>query len=113
MPWDWQAWRALGDVAQLPAWSAVLARLGDEYESGREQGCEMIPSGRSSGGDAAALAGRFPSHCDQGCVSRSLFPRIEATTRPLQCARRLVESVGGMSHFPLCWTPFSAAGAKR
>ena len=27
-----EAWRALGDVAQLPAWNAVLERLGDEYE---------------------------------------------------------------------------------
>ena len=27
-----EAWRALGDVARLPAWNAVLERLGDEYE---------------------------------------------------------------------------------
>ena len=27
-----EAWRALGDVAQLPAWNAVLERFGNEYE---------------------------------------------------------------------------------
>ena len=27
-----EAWRALGHVAQLPAWNTVLERLGDEYE---------------------------------------------------------------------------------
>ena len=34
------AWHALGNVAQLPAWNAVLARLGDEYEQVENKGVQ-------------------------------------------------------------------------
>ena len=59
-----EAWRAMGDVAQLPAWNAVLERLGDEYEPVENKDVDDQTSA-SHRGDAAALAGSFASHRDQ------------------------------------------------
>ena len=72
------AWRALGDVAQLPAWNAVLARLGDEYEPVENKDAddqttthlEMIQP----------LLNALSRHIATKASDPDLFPSMEAAT---------------------------------
>lgn len=72
------AWRALGDVAQLPAWNAVLERLGDEYELiENKHACEQTAVHlESMQAMLAALACKIASDCGEP----QLFRKIEETT---------------------------------
>ena len=74
-----EAWRALGDVAQLPAWNAVLERFGNEYEPVEnndldEQTSAHLESLRPL---LQAVSRRVAIEADEP----DLFPKIEDATR--------------------------------
>ena len=73
------AWRVLGDVAQLPAWNAVLERLGDEYEliENKDAGEQTDAHLESMQAMLAALACEIASDCGEP----QLFRKIEDATR--------------------------------
>ncbi len=73
-----EAWRALGDVAQLPAWNAVLERLGEEYEpvENKDTDDQAIAHLES----VEPLLQAFSRHIATKTADPELFPRIEAAT---------------------------------
>ena len=73
-----EAWRALGDVAQLPAWNAVLERLGDEYEpvENKDVGDQTSAHMESMRPFLQALSRHIAISADDP----DLFLRIEAVT---------------------------------
>ena len=73
------AWRALGEVAQLPAWNAVLDRLGDEYEPLRNQGTQEQTNAHLEAMQALSAALARAIALDSG--EAALFGRIEDRTR--------------------------------
>ena len=73
------AWHALGDVAQLPEWNAVLNRLGDEYEAVRNKLAHEQTAAHLEAMQALlpALAREIAVDCDEP----QLFRKIEDATR--------------------------------
>ena len=73
------AWRALGDVAELTAWNAVLEGLGEEYAPVGNQDIEEQTKAHLDGMQAlsAALARAIAADC----AEPELFRKIEAATR--------------------------------
>ena len=74
-----RAWQALGDVAQLPAWNAALATLGDRFEtvenrSPQDQAAAHIEV-------AAPLLRCFARHIAIEGPNPDLFPALESVTR--------------------------------
>ena len=73
------AWQVLGEVAQLPAWNAVLERLGDEYEpiENKDAGEQAEAHLESMQAMLAALACKIAINCGEP----QLFRKIEDATR--------------------------------
>ena len=73
------AWRVLGDVAQLPAWNAVLERLGDEYEPVENKGAGEQTDAHLESMQTmlATLACKIAIDCEEP----QLFRKIEDATR--------------------------------
>ena len=73
-----EAWRALGDVAQLPAWNAVLERLGDEYEPVENKHADDQTSAHLEA--MRPLLQAVSRHIAISAGDSELFPRFEAAT---------------------------------
>ena len=73
-----EAWRALGDVAQLPAWNAVLERLGDEYEPVENKDADDQTSAHLEA--MRPLLQAVSRHIAISAGDPDLFLRIEAAT---------------------------------
>ena len=73
-----EAWRAMGDVAQLPAWNAVLERLGDEYEPVENKDVDDQTSAHLEA--MRPLLQAVSRHIAIKADEPDLFPRIEAAT---------------------------------
>ena len=73
------AWRELGEVAQLPAWNAVLAELGDRYEAVENR--DVLEQTRSHLEEAAPLLRGFARHVALAADDPVLFRRVEDVTR--------------------------------
>ena len=73
-----ETWRALGDVAQLPAWNAVLERLGDEYEPVENKDVDDQTSAHLEA--MRPLLQAVSRHIAIKAGEPDLFRRIEATT---------------------------------
>ena len=76
------AWRALGDIAQLPAWNAALARLGDRYDAVEniavdQQAAEHLET-------ATPLLRGLARHIAIEAADPSLFHKIEAVSRDFE-----------------------------
>ena len=72
------AWHALGDVAQLPAWNAVLAQVGDEYEPVENKDVDDQTSAHLEA--MRPLLQAFSRHIAMSAGDPVLFPRIEAAS---------------------------------
>lgn len=72
------AWRALDDVAQLPAWNAVLARLGDEYEPVENKDADDQTTTHLEA--IQPLLQAFSRHIATKAADPDLFPMMEAAT---------------------------------
>ena len=73
-----EAWRALGDVAQLPAWNAVLERLGGEYEPVENKDVENQTAAHLE--TMRPLLQAVSRHIAISSDDPDLFPRIESAT---------------------------------
>ena len=73
------AWRALGDVAQLPAWNAVLVQLGDEYEPVENK--EVVEQTSAHLDVLRPLLQAISCHVAIKTGKSDLFPKIEDATR--------------------------------
>ena len=87
------AWHALGDAAQLPAWNSALATLGDRYDTvqnhaARDQTGALIES-------AMPLLRCFARHIAIKEDDPSLFHDLEARDPELPDVRRLVNAMVG------------------
>ena len=74
-----RAWQALGEVAQLPAWNAVLDTLGERFETvenraAKEQTAALIDA-------AAPLLRSLARHIAIEEANPDLFPALETVTR--------------------------------
>ena len=76
-----EAWRALGDFAQLPAWNAALERLGDEYEAVANKDVDEQTSLHLEG--LRPLLQALSRHVAIKAGDPDLFPKIEAAFRNL------------------------------
>ena len=77
-----EAWRALGDVAQLPAWNATLERLGDDYEPVASKDADEQTSAHLEA--VRPLLQALSRHLANEAGEPDLFARIEATFRNLK-----------------------------
>ena len=76
-----EAWRALGDDAQLPAWNAALERLGDEYEPVANNDVDEQTSAHLD--VVRPLLQALSRHVAIKARKPDLFPRIEDAFRNL------------------------------
>jgi len=72
------AWRALGDVASLTAWNAVLEGLGEEYEPVRNRNVQEQTNAHLEGMQALSAAVARAVAVD--CGEPGLFRKIEEVT---------------------------------
>ena len=72
-------WRALGDDAQLPAWNAALAQLGERYETVENH--DVSDQTKAHLEDAKALLRGLARHVAVEVGDPTLFLRIEAVSR--------------------------------
>ena len=75
------AWRALGEVAQLPAWNAAIARLGDRFDIVRNNSVDQQLAEHVEA--AAPLLRSLARHLAIENGDPSLFHKLEATNRDL------------------------------
>ena len=73
------AWRALGGVAQLPAWNKALTALGDRYETVQNHGVSEQTTAHLE--DAKALLRGLARHIAVELEEADLFHRIEQETQ--------------------------------
>ena len=73
------AWEALGDVAQLPAWNAALAKLGDRYETVENHSVSDQTTDHLK--EAKALLRGFARHVAIKEGDPDLFHRIEKVSQ--------------------------------
>ena len=74
-----EAWRALGEVAQLPAWNAVLERFGNEYEPVENNDLDEQTSAHLE--SLRPLLQAVSRHVAIEADEPDLFPKIEDATR--------------------------------
>ena len=77
-----EAWRVLGDFAQLPAWNAALERLGEEYEAVANKEADEQTAAHLEA--ARPLLQALARHVASESGEPDLFVRIEATFRDLK-----------------------------
>ena len=76
------AWRVLGDVARLPAWNAVLAKLGDRYSAVENRDVEEQTATHIEA--VTPLLRGFSRHVAIEAGNPDLFSRIEAVSRSIK-----------------------------
>jgi len=74
-----EAWRALGDIAQLPAWNAALTQLGDRYDSVENDAVAQQTSDHLE--EAKLLLRGLSRHVASTVGDGTLFLKLEAATR--------------------------------
>ena len=73
------AWKAMGSVAQLPAWNAALAELGSAYETVENQ--DVSEQTKRHLEEATALLRGFARYAAVQASDANLFRRIEKVTQ--------------------------------
>lgn len=77
-----EAWHALGEVAQLPAWNATLEQLGDGYETVANTDAGEQISGHMEA--VRPLLQALSRHVAIRAAEPDLFPRMEEAFRDLE-----------------------------
>ena len=73
------AWRALGDVAELAAWNAILEGLGEEYEPVGNRDAQEQTNAHLDG--MQALSAALARAVAVDCAEPELFRKVEEATR--------------------------------